>query len=113
MQYTDLKPLLLAAKKQIRRTLATQEPCTFEQILFEMECPGIDHLNAMPVCVLALAEMIQEGTICGDGQDDLIEDPTDYAWVLSEPTSLASLQLDEIMDEQNNEGLWVCGGAYE
>jgi hypothetical protein len=108
--HTDLAPLIPAAKNRIRRTLATQEPCTFEQILFEMECSGIDALNAMPVCILALAEMIKEGTICGwDEQLDSIEDPADYAWVLSEPASLASLQLDEIMGEPTNEGLWVLG----
>jgi len=82
-------------KKTIVYLLAAQEPCTLTQIM--EECIQDDKTPELAVTVLiAIAEMVKSGTICGDFQDG------DYTWVLSEELGLKGAELDlarEFADE--------------
>ena len=74
-------------KETIASLLAGSEPCTLTQIM--EECRN-DKTPELAVTVLiAIAEMVKSGTICGDFQDG------DYTWVLSDPElGLKGAELD-------------------
>jgi len=73
-------------KKTIVYLLAAQEPCTLAQIM--EECSRNDKTPELAV-LIAIAEMVRTGTICGDSQD---------GWVLS--------------DDAVGEGTWTHNGTW-
>jgi len=99
---------MTTTKEAIASLLAAQEPCTLRQIVEECAVQCDEKTSElMPLVVIAIAEMISDGTICGYGQEDEdLEDEFDYAWILSEdPAPLTSAELDsarEFADELIN-----------
>jgi len=83
-------------KEAIRDLLAAQEPCTLGEIVRECSAQCDERASAlMPMVVIAIAEMISDGTICGYGQEDEeLRNGFDYAWILSEdPAPLTRAEL--------------------
>lgn len=71
-------------KDAIQNYLAACEPCTLEEILEEVRVTcEIRRQILLPSVIPVLAEMMEEGIIC-DYDQMPIEDPLEYAWVLSE-----------------------------
>jgi hypothetical protein len=77
---------MTTTKEAIASLLSAQEPCTFSQIVEECAVQCDEKTSElMPLVVIAIAEMISAGTICGYWQEDEdVESEFDYAWVLSE-----------------------------
>lgn len=73
------------AKTAITSTLVAQEPCTLEELVRAVwSGSGIDVRHAMPITIKAIADLMDSGQICEYDDSNYVDDPMDYAWLLSE-----------------------------